>query len=82
MAPVVPQNVTAADTLLVGFPHVNLPPNSGVAKKSPGSATPHPNYTTGLLKKKKRKGKREREGGGANHENENSCLNSLIRYAD
>lgn len=37
-------NVTAADTLLVGFPHVNLPPNSGVAKNPP--ALQHPTPTT------------------------------------
>lgn len=41
--PLVP-NVTAADTLLVGFPHVNLPPNSGVAKNPP--APQHPTQTT------------------------------------
>lgn len=37
-------NVTAADTLLVGFPHVNLPPSSGVAKNPP--ALQHPAPTT------------------------------------
>lgn len=42
-------NVTAADTLLVGFPHANLPPSSGVAKNPPAlqhPTPPHPTPTT------------------------------------
>lgn len=49
-------NVTAADTLLVGISSCEPPTQQWRSEKSPGSATPHPNYITGrLLKKKKRK---------------------------
>lgn len=48
-------NVTAADTLLVGFPHVNLPSSSGVAKNPPALQHPTPIYITGRPKKRKEK---------------------------